>query len=81
MDDDQLAEAKETVKRLAAEADRIYKPGGEPEVERLRGRLRELEWAGRTIVYREPESACPVCDGAEIDGHREGCWLAAELKT
>lgn len=39
MNDDQLAEAKETVKRLAAEADRIYKPGGEPEVERLRSLL------------------------------------------
>jgi hypothetical protein len=73
-----LAEAKETVKRLAAEADRIYKPGGDPEVERLRGRLRELEWAG-VHSWNYEESGCPVCGSEEPGPHKPGCELAAEL--
>jgi hypothetical protein len=47
------------------------------EVERLRGRLRELEWS---CEYRR-ESACPVCKAYDDGrGHTSTCWLAAELR-
>jgi hypothetical protein len=58
-------------------------------VERLKGRLKELEWAGAYLdddVGRWP--ACPAC-GTEnppygavyptTPHHAPGCWLAAEI--
>jgi len=54
------------------------------EVDRLRGLLARLEWAG-TYCERDREMACcPVCEvvaDSEVVGqlpHRD-CWLAAEL--
>jgi hypothetical protein len=51
------------------------------EVERLRGLLARLEWAG---VFRDPmdnldQSACVVCEVASPGPHAPNCWLAAEL--
>jgi hypothetical protein len=46
----------------------------EADVERLRSRLKALEWAGG-----DEKALCPVCQLMEIDGHRQDCWLAAEL--
>jgi hypothetical protein len=48
------------------------------EIERLRGLLARLEWAGSTISP-EPQGVCPACDVIEGDSHAEDCWLAAEL--
>jgi hypothetical protein len=49
-------------------------------VEDLRGRLRELEWAGGIFC---DQSCCPACGVAwsENGEHAEDCWLAAELRT
>lgn len=52
-DPDRVAEMKQTVRRLAAEADRIYKPGGEPEVELLQAQLRD---ANRTATQLAAEA-------------------------
>jgi hypothetical protein len=55
------------------------------EVERLRGRLRELEWAGTHCDRDRETAACPVCDvvaDSPVFGqqpHLPDCWLAAEL--
>jgi hypothetical protein len=52
------------------------------EVERLRGRLRELEWAA---TVRLPEPRCVVCwarldpDPRVPEQHNPGCWLAKEI--
>ena len=46
------------------------------EVERLRGRLRELEWSSSDRIDSE---ACPVCQYSQVVGHLEDCWLAAEI--
>ena len=55
------------------------------EVDRLRGLLARLEWAG-TYCERDREMACcPVCEvvaDSEVVGqlpHLPDCWLAAEL--
>lgn len=66
------------------------------EVERLRGLLRELEWAGTRGYVEDEEDACPACWATREEGHRKpasgligpdgkpydyaGCRLAAELK-
>jgi hypothetical protein len=43
------------------------------EVERLRGLLGRLEWAGHF---------CPACGAIEDrDDHEPDCWLAAELRN
>ncbi len=50
------------------------------EVERLRGRLRELEWT--TDGSSGPPDfipICPACRGYKGHGHRKDCWLAAEI--
>jgi hypothetical protein len=63
------------------------------EVERLRGLLARLEWAGTTCWGDgEDEESCPACGGTRKEGHSDGrvfrgadgelyeaCWLAAEL--
>lgn len=57
------------------------------EVERLRGRLRELEWAGWVFLGGDTDPGCPVCHayaGFEDHpnrGHEPDCWLAAELRS
>lgn len=81
MDSDRLAEAKATVKRLAAEADRIYKPGGEPEVDRLRGLLARLEWVPNYQYGADGSTRiCLACGMLQGTGHAPDCWLAAELR-
>jgi regulator of replication initiation timing len=57
------------------------------EVERLRGRLRQLQWAG-TYCKRDREmAACPVCDvvaDSEVVGqlpHAADCWLWKEIRN
>jgi hypothetical protein len=52
------------------------------EVERLRGLLARLEWAGGEVVGDcQRFDACPECSAREgYDQHRPGCWLAAELE-
>ena len=56
------------------------------EVDRLRGLLRELEWAGDPNQGRDYCPVCPTCRGyrPETDdepvGHVPGCRLAAELR-
>ena len=47
------------------------------EVERMRGRLKELEWAGHDGAAR----ACPACDQWLRDGHAPDCWLAIEIRS
>lgn len=51
------------------------------EVERLRGLLRELEWAGTSTPNVMP--GCPVCDQhgrhAQLGRHEPDCWLAREI--
>jgi hypothetical protein len=65
------------------------------EVQRLRGLLARLEWAGTTCWNDgEEEESCPACGGTQEEGHLEaaqrigpdgkpfdssGCWLAKEL--
>jgi hypothetical protein len=55
------------------------------EVERLRGLLGRLEWAGTHCERDREMAACPVCDvlaDSEVVGqqpHGPGCWLAKEL--
>jgi hypothetical protein len=52
------------------------------EVERLRGLLGRLEWAG-TVVFDEwyaKRKCCPVCRGEQDDGHAPGCELAAAIR-
>ncbi len=46
------------------------------EIERLRGRLRDLEWVGGPNT----PGLCPVClrPGG---GHDLDCWLAAEIRS
>jgi hypothetical protein len=57
------------------------------EVERLRGLLARLEWAGTTCYDAYgAEHTCPACrvqwdTAADFKGHIPGCWLAAELPT
>jgi hypothetical protein len=49
------------------------------EVERLRGLLRRLEWAGDVNAEA---SACPVCGSEKgLQDHRPGCRLAAEIRS
>jgi hypothetical protein len=50
------------------------------EVERLRGLLRDLEWAGG-VDSMDPGSggSCPACHRYDTFGHMDDCWLAAEL--
>lgn len=57
--------------------------GQAKKVERLRGLLARLEWAG-TIVFDEwydKGKCCPVpeCRAEQGDPHTPDCWLAAEL--
>lgn len=53
------------------------------EIERLKGRLKELEWAGAT---RMPTPVCVVClapldvDPRAPEQHGPGCWLADEIR-
>jgi hypothetical protein len=59
------------------------------EVERLRGLLKRLEWAGPAPMV--PRVGCPACrrwrtgatrPGGVPDGHDpEGCWLAEEIRS
>lgn len=57
------------------------------EVDRLRGLLRDLQWAGTFACERYPgcgAPACPVCgvladDPALGQQPHKDCWLAAEL--
>jgi hypothetical protein len=50
------------------------------EVDRLRGLLARLEWAGLRCEEHIPggEAVCPVCDMNQ-EGHTDDCWLGAEL--
>jgi hypothetical protein len=68
-----------------------FPPAVDPqaEVERLRGLLAALEWAGiwpgsgAKDINVPGFSYCPVCKGSPEDpdapGHAADCWLAAEL--
>jgi hypothetical protein len=51
------------------------------EIERLRGLLARLEWAGWADDITGGNPACPACEAEEADphGHESDCWLAAEL--
>jgi hypothetical protein len=62
------------------------------EVERLRGLLKEMEWAGNCGAYDDYAACCPDCGGYEQEypvpdmsgkvhpaGHRPRCELAAAL--
>jgi hypothetical protein len=57
------------------------------EVERLRGLLRELQWAGTHCDGYRETAACPVCDvpaDSPVFGlgvHLPDCWLAAEVRA
>ena len=79
-----VAEVTQSREAAAAEADLADERGRE--VARLRGRLAELEWAARwpssgaADINAGGFSYCAVCKSAEIDGHRPGCWMPAELK-
>ena len=50
------------------------------QVERLKDRLRELQWANRSD---DGKGYCPVCDKAQdaIDGHTPTCWLWLLIRT
>ena len=50
------------------------------EIERLRDRLREIEWSGDGTP---PEfmPVCPACRGHRGHGHRRDCWLATAIRT
>lgn len=48
------------------------------EVGRLRGRLREIEWASSYIIDLP---ACPACGETEDTGHGPKCWLADEIHS
>jgi hypothetical protein len=91
-DPDRLAEIKAQCERLALlnltpPADVRWLVA---EVERLRGLLARLEWAGCYLDSDEPRwAACPAC-GAENPSYGttsdtpgqhdpDGCWLADEL--
>lgn len=56
-------------------------PKRQLEIDRLRGLLKRLEWAGRDGLW----PSCPACSGHQRDGHvgigpeRAPCWLADEL--
>jgi hypothetical protein len=55
-------------------------PDRQDEVERLRGLLARLEWAG-TLLFDEwynTGKCCPVCRAEQGDAHTD-CWLAKEL--
>jgi hypothetical protein len=49
------------------------------EVERLRGLLKRLEWAGGLTHGYPDEDCCPACAWRPMDGHDPDCWLAAAL--
>jgi hypothetical protein len=51
------------------------------EVERLRELLSRLEWADKDLTRPSFLGApsCPACSERQHDGHKPGCWLAAEL--
>lgn len=51
-------------------------------VERLRGRLAELEWAGVVADWSTSSTyaVCPVCEDDQLTGHHDpDCWLRQEL--
>ncbi len=84
---DRLAEIKAQLARLETEPNNITRTGmlidlgrdAVPwligEVERLRARLRELEWEGGL----DGAGVCPVCHEYDSHGHAPDCWLAAAL--
>lgn len=97
MSHDRLAEAKETV--ADATQTRFYGGGisnedaldlvaqlrwAADEVERLRGLLARLEWAGSVSGPATGQARCPACKGLRLasgqGAHEPGCWLAAELR-
>jgi hypothetical protein len=49
-------------------------------VERLRGLLARLEWAGKYWLGDDYTRECPACEVGEGMAHDEDCWLAAELR-
>jgi hypothetical protein len=72
-----IGEVEEWRQAAAAEADLANERGRT--IERLRGLLGRLEWAGRSDFSEQ--AACPVCELLrDPEGrHEPGCWLAAEL--
>jgi len=74
------------VLRSALDRQRARADRAEADAERLRGLLRELEWAGDPNQGRDYCPVCPTCRGyrPETDdepvGHVPGCRLAAELR-
>src|SRR6266508_6184 len=50
------------------------------EVKRLRGRLRELEWAD-VLHDKAMSGECPVCWSVEPGPHDPDCWLWQEIRS
>lgn len=54
------------------------------EVDRLRGLLKRLEWAGKETEYAGSEDEntydiCPACEVPKDSQHHPYCWLGREL--
>lgn len=71
--------------KAAVEADRLCRPAldaldaSRAECERLRGLLRQCEWAGYHDGHPSPPYQCPCCGNDRAEGHHPACPLLADL--
>jgi hypothetical protein len=78
-------DANKRVRSLGPNLTRVYLDWLVAEVDRLRGLLGRLEWAGTHCERDREMAACPVCDvvaDSEVVGqlpHLPGCELAEVL--
>jgi hypothetical protein len=78
LDVDWLIGALDLARDSNYEFDAVY---SHREVERLRGLLARLEWAGTEGICDEDWAACPACGAAESQGrHGPICWLADAIR-